>query len=141
MFELFTKGWMNIFKEEWNKDPELTAPLASINFDSNICYGFKNEENPRGFIMVKHGSVVSSGSFDEFPSDTTINWDLRATPESWDNWCKGGLSMWGIGAAYMTGELQFKHGDYSAMMHNPYMAGPFIHSFATMHKVWVEAHK
>ena len=40
--------------------------------------------------------------------------------------------MMGLGTAFATGKIKFKIGDYSAMVKDPRMAGPFIKSFSVM---------
>jgi hypothetical protein len=41
----------------------------------------------------------------------------------------------GLSMAYMSRKLQFRVGDYTAMIKNPRMAGPFIKSFSVMSRV------
>ncbi len=43
--------------------------------------------------------------------------------------------MMGLGMAYTGRKLKFEMGDYSAMVKDPRMAGPFIKSFAAMGRV------
>jgi hypothetical protein len=38
----------------------------------------------------------------------------------------------GLGMAYTSRKLKFNVGDYTAMIKDPRMAGPFIRSFAVM---------
>jgi hypothetical protein len=40
--------------------------------------------------------------------------------------------MMGLSMAYMTRKLQFRVGDYTAMIKDPRMAKPFIKSFSVM---------
>jgi hypothetical protein len=40
--------------------------------------------------------------------------------------------MMAIGSAFAMGKLKFQVGDYSAMVKDPRMAGPFIKSFSVM---------
>jgi hypothetical protein len=60
---------------------------------------------------------------------------LRADREHWKQWLAKGLNMIGLSAAYMTRKLQFRVGDYAAMIKDPRMAGPFIKSFSVMGRV------
>ena len=64
-----------------------------------------------------------------------MNWDLRASADSWDKWMAKGIGMMGLGAAYTTRKLKFEVGDYGAMIKDPRMAGPFIKSFSVMGRV------
>lgn len=133
MAALFSEAWMKGFMEEWNKEPEMADALAKINFNSNIAYGFDNEENPTGVLIVQNGRVVSAGTYNK----ETLNWDLRASPDNWAKWIEKGLGMAGLGMAYVGGKLKFKVGDYGAMIKDPRMAGPFIKSFTVMGRVKV----
>ena len=128
---LFSDDWMVDFGNAWNDEPELGDALAKIGFASVIGYGIDGEDKPRGYIKVENGYVTGAGAYD----GTALNWDLRASPADWEKWCTGGIGMMALGLAYTTGKLKFKVGDYSAMVKNPAMAGPFIKSFTVMGRV------
>lgn len=131
MAELFSEQWMNRFHEEWNKESDLAGALAKINFNSTIAYGIDGEAAPRGVIVVEQGKVVKSGAY----TNETLNWDLRASQESWEKWIAKGVGMVGLGMAYTTRKLKFNVGDYGAMISDPRMAGPFIKTFTVMGRV------
>ncbi|MEN9848468.1 MAG: hypothetical protein RL368_1208 [Pseudomonadota bacterium] len=131
MAELFSDEWMKAYMQAWNADPELAEALAAINFTSTIAYGFDTEELPSGVLVVENGRVVKAGKY----QGEDLNWDLRATRDSWDKWLNKGIGMMGLGIAYTTGKLKFKIGDYMAMVKDPRMAGPFIKSFTAMGQV------
>lgn len=131
MADLFSPEWMNGFKDAWNGESELSDALAEIGFNSTIAYGFPDDDQPRGVIVVENGKVTSAGPF----SGQSLNWDLRATEETWRNWFASGVGMAGLGAAFATGALKFKVGDYPAMIKDPRMAGPFVKSFTVMGRV------
>ncbi|OLP17514.1 SCP-2 sterol transfer family protein [Leptolyngbya sp. 'hensonii'] len=131
MAELFSSEWMQAFGEQWNAESELAAALAKIHFNSNIGYGFLEDPNPVGVLTVEDGQVVSAGAY----SGQELNWDLRADREQWQQWIKNGLNLMGLGMAYMSRKLQFRVGDYTAMIKDPRMAGPFIKSFSVMGRV------
>ncbi|WP_020396748.1 SCP2 sterol-binding domain-containing protein [Thiolinea disciformis] len=131
MPELFSADWMNELKDQWNKDPEVSAKLADIDFNSVITCGFKDEDKPRGVFVVEKGMCVRAGSYvDEKP-----DWDMRADRKDWMKWVEKGIGLTGMGLAYTTGKLKFKTGDYGAMIKNPKMAGPFVKSFGLMQKI------
>jgi len=131
MAELFSDEWMKAYREAWNNEPELAGALKQINFNSNIAYGFIDDEKPTGILVVEDGYVVRAGPY----SGEEINWDLRASKENWKTWIKKGLGMASLGMAYMSGKLKFKVGDYTAMIKDPRMAGPFVRSFTVMGRV------
>lgn len=131
MSELFSPEWMQTFGEHWNAEPELSNALAKINFNSVIGYGFSEDADPRGVLTIENGRVVAAGRYDGQP----LNWDLRADPEHWQQWVAKGLNMMGLSMAYMSRKLQFRVGDYTAMIKDPRMAGPFIKSFTVMSHV------
>jgi putative sterol carrier protein len=132
--ELFSAEWMNGFKEAWNKNSEITETLGEIDFNSTIAYGFKGDDKPKGVIVVEDGVVTSAGAY----NDEELNWDLRAPKETWEEWLnlEGGPSKLELfKPAWMGGKLKFEKGNYSAMMKNPSMVGPFVNSFAVMGQV------
>jgi hypothetical protein len=52
MAKLFSAEWMTQFKDAWNSDPEIKDKLAEIGFKSTIAWGFKDEDDPRGLLVV-----------------------------------------------------------------------------------------
>lgn len=128
MADLFSEEWMKSFMEQWNAEPELSDKLASIQFNSVIGYGFDGEDAPRGILVVENGKAVDAGPY----TGQTLNWDLRASSENWGKWMEKPPGMMGLGMAYTSRKLKFKVGDYSAMVKDPRMAGPFIKSFSVM---------
>ncbi|MBN2887568.1 MAG: SCP2 sterol-binding domain-containing protein [Chromatiaceae bacterium] len=133
MAALFSDDWMKQLKDAWNGEPEVKDKLAEIDFDSVITCGFKDEEHPRGVFVVEKGECVRAGAWSD--SDPEANWDMRADLKDWLKWVENGIGMTGMGAAFMTGKLKFKVGDYKAILKDPRMAGPFVKSFALMQQV------
>lgn len=131
MSQLFSDSWMQSFADAWNSDPELAGELEKINFNSIIGYGIDGEDQPRGVISVENGKAVNAGEY----NGEQLNWDLRATEDSWNKWISKPPGMMGLGTAYTTRKLKFNVGDYTAMVKDPRMAGPFIKSFAAMGQV------
>ena len=131
MTELFSPEWMNAYKASWNDEPKLTEPLAEINFSTSIGYGLLDEDKPRGVLVVENGKATFGGAYD----NQEMNWDIRADSDLWDQWMKSPPNMTKIGMAYTMRKLQFKQGDYAAMLKEPRMTGPFIKSFETMSAV------
>ena len=131
MVDIFSEQWMHKLMEEWNKEPELASDLANIGFNSTIAYGFEDENEPRGVLVVEKGKAVSGSIFVE----QDVNWDLRASSENWQKWLNKPPSMMGLGMAYTARKLKFKKGDYTAMIKDPRMAGPFLKSFTVMGRV------
>ena len=100
-------------------------------FRSVIGYGFTADQQPIGVLTVTGGKVTATGAY----NGEELNWDLRAELKDWEKWKVEGLNMMGLGMAYMSRKLQFKVGDYAAMIKDPRMAGPFIKSFSVMSRV------
>lgn len=130
MAELFSSEWMTGFMGQWNAEPTLSDALAEIGFNSVIGYGFPDDEKPLGVLTVENGKAVAAGAY----AGETLNWDLRATKEQWEKWMVKPPGMMGLGAAFASGKIKFKIGDYGAMVKDPRMAGPFIKSFSVMGK-------
>lgn len=131
--DLFSPEWMNSFKDAWNKNSEITETLKNINFNSNIAYGFKGDEKPLGVMVVEGGVVISAGAY----ADEELNWDLRAPKEKWEEWlaAENGPSKFDLFKPAWMGGLKFKKGNYTAMMKNPSMMGPFLKSFTVMGQI------
>ncbi|MCW2306843.1 hypothetical protein [Rhodobium gokarnense] len=131
MADLFSAEWMASFQNAWNAEPDLSGELAKIGFNSNIGYGFKGEDAPRGILVVENGVATSAGAYAGQP----LNWDLRADAATWQGWISKPPGMMGLGMAYTSKKLQFAVGDYAAMIKDPRMAGPFMKSFSVMARV------
>ncbi len=128
MADMFSDEWMKSFAEQWNGESELSDALAQIGFNSTIGYGFDGDDAPAGVLVVENGKATSAGAY----NGEELNWDLRASADNWSKWVAKGIGMMGLGAAYTTRKLKFNVGDYSAMVKDPRMAGPFIKSFSVM---------
>jgi len=128
MSDLFSADWMESYMEAWNGEPELSDALAEINFNSVIGYGFPDDGQPLGVIVIENGKATSAGAYD----GQELNWDLRAKQGQWEKWMGKPPGMAGLGMAFTTGKIKFKVGDYAAMLKDPRMAGPFIKSFSVM---------
>ena len=128
MSNLFNDEWMKRFQSIWNSDPELTSPLQEINFTSIIGYGFPDDAEPRGVLVVEGGKVVDAGEY----GGQDMNWDIRASEGQWEKWIGKPPGMMGLGAAFTTGKMKFLVGDYGSMIKDPRMAKPFIKSFSVM---------
>jgi len=131
MTNIFSPEWMTKFQDAWNNEPELSGELSKIGFNSVIGYGFDGDKEPVGVLKVENGQVVESGAY----AGQELNWDLRSSNDNWEKWFSNPPGMMALGIAYTTGKLKFNSGDYSAMLKDPRMAGPFIKSFAVMGKV------
>ena len=128
MADLFSDEWMKSFMEQWNAEPDLSDALAEIGFNTVLAYGFDGEEQPRGVLRVENGKAVAAGSY----AGEELNWDLRAAEAQWKKWMGKPPGMMGLGMAYTSRKLKFNLGDYTAMVKDPRMAGPFIKSFSVM---------
>ncbi len=131
MTSIFSPDWMMKFQDAWNNEPELAGELAKIGFNSVIGYGFDGEDEPTGVLKIENGQAIESGTYE----GQELKWDLRSSRDNWQKWLSNPPGMMALGMAYTTGKLKFKLGDYSTMLKDPRMAGPFIKSFAVMGKV------
>jgi putative sterol carrier protein len=133
MAEMFSDEWMKGFMEQWNAETDLSEALAQIGFNSVIAYGFEGEPSPKGVLNVQNGKAVEAGAY----SGQTLNWDIRCKKEQWEKMIAKPPGMMGLGTAFATGKMKFAVGDYTAMIKDPRMAGPFIKSFSVMGRVKV----
>ncbi|MBL4615743.1 MAG: hypothetical protein JKY27_12835 [Magnetovibrio sp.] len=130
MTNMFSSDWMASFQNVWNTEAGLSDELEKIGFTSTIAYGYIGDDAPSGVLVIEGGKAVSAGAFD----GQEVNWDIRASQGDWDKWLKKPPGMMGLGMAYAPRKIQFLVGDYSAMVKDPRMAGPFVKSFAAMGK-------
>ncbi len=129
MADLFSDEWMKSYMDAWNNESELSDALAEIDFCSVLGYGFQGDDAPTGVMTVENGKAVSAGAY----NGEELNWDIRAKQANWDKWLAKGIGMAGLGMKTdTTGKMKFAVGDYSAMLKDPRMAGPFIKSFSVM---------
>lgn len=128
MVALFSDEWLAHFKDEWNREAELSGALAKIGFSSVIAYGFEGDSRPRAVVYVDNGLVTATSHV----GPDRVNWDLRASAENWEELISNKLGAAGLSLAYATRRLRFKSGDYGAMVKDPRMARPFIKSFVVM---------
>lgn len=128
MGELFSKAWMQKLQHKWNATASIVEPLQKAAFSARIGYGFKEEDSPRGIIIIEHGRVIDAGEFD----GGALDWDLRASPEKWQAWLEGGFGLTKLGPAVATGALQFASGNYRQMIRNPSLSNPFLQHFELM---------
>jgi hypothetical protein len=133
MGELFSNSWMQRLQQKWNADPEIVSPLSQAAFSASIAYGFKNEEKPRGILVIENGKVIKAGSYTEGPLD----WDLRAEPANWSKWIEEGFGLARLGPAVATGALHFASGNYRQMIRNPSLSHPFLHHFTLISQVGI----
>ena len=128
MADLFSDDWMKSFMDHWNAEPELSDALAQIGFNSVIGYGFDGEDQPRGVLSVENGKAVAAGSY----AGESLNWDIRASEDQWRKWMSKPPGMMALGVAFTSRKMKFAVGDYSSMIKDPRMAGPFVKSFSVM---------
>ncbi len=131
MADIFAAAWMQKLKDEWNKDVDFVKELANIGFTATIAYGFEHEDEPRAVLVIEKGKAVSAAPYDSQDYD----WDLRANRDNWLKWLNKPPGMMALGMAYTSKSLTFRKGDYTAMIKDPRMAGPFVKSFIVMGRV------
>jgi len=131
MGELFSETWMQALQQKWNADPKIIEPLSKAAFTARIAYGFKDEDKPRGIMVIENGKVIEAGRYTDGPLD----WDLRATPEKWSTWIAEGFGLTKLGPAVATGALQFASGNYRQMIRTPSLSHPFLHHFELMSEI------
>ncbi len=115
----------------WNSDAKMTKNLEKADFYAYIGYGFTGEENPRGFIYVDGGKVVTEGVW----GGEELNWDIRASRESWKKWFKEGFGLLRLGKAVTSGEMKFEKGDYRQMVSNVKLSVPFLRHLELMAEI------
>lgn len=131
MANLFSEAWMKSYQELWNNEPEVSNALAKIGFRAKIAYGFIDDNDPKGILIVVNGPCVESGAYD----GQTLDWDFRASEENWVKWCNNPLNLSTLGMEYSRGKLKCKAGNFANMIKDPRMALPFIKAFSIIGRV------
>jgi hypothetical protein len=127
--EFFTRQWIEAFAQKWNRDPEMTGPLAQIGFSAIVGFGYPNHAEPSVLLQVNNGKVERAGLFNKVAQSPALDWDLRALPEQWVAWQTKPLTLSNLGLAVQNQQLQFKAGDYRKMIRTPALANPFLRVF------------
>jgi len=127
--EFFTRQWVESFAQKWNRDSEMTDPLAQIAFSAILGFGYPGQEDPSVLLEIKNGKVAHAGLFNKVAKTPAIDWDLRALPEQWLMWRSKPLTLSSLGVAVQNQQLQFKAGDYRKMIRTPGLAAPFLRFF------------
>ena len=123
---IFDNNFMTAYKNQWNETKDVHEPLASINFESNIGYGFIGEKEPKAVLVVKKGLVEEAREYKGEP----LNWDLRMTEKNWQYYFENGIGgLLGLGKCFTFVWIKFVHGDYFKMISTPQMIGPFLKTF------------
>ncbi len=130
MPELFTNDWATNYKEIWNSGEGIAQELGQFDFNSVVAFGIEAEDEPRVVLIIVNGQIVSAGS----PNGESINWDLRATSESWDALVAKPPGLMKLGLAYTSRKLKFNKGDYAVMIKDPRLSAAFVKCFALMGK-------
>lgn len=133
MAELFSSDWMKAYMDAWNSEPSLADELERIDFSAVIGYGLDGEGVPSVVFVVSQGRITSIGPY----NGESLNWDLRAPAELWEQWMEKTPNLMRLGLAYTQRKLRFRTGDYAAMVKDPRMAGPFVKSFDVMRRAMV----
>ena len=129
--DIFSNLWAQGFEQAWNNEPGVVDPLARAGFNACIGYGFLGDDQPALVARINAGRISHVAP----PAGEYLDWDLRASRETWEGWRDNPPGMMALGMAYTVGKLRFIKGDYVTMLKNPDMAAPFVRSFAVMAEV------
>lgn len=131
MGAMFDKEWLTGFYTRWNDAPEMTELLRQAKFNSLIAFGYPDDAHPRIAFKVEDGKIVKA-TLASTSDNIVYDWDLRAAPEQWEAWRQRPLTIIGLGPAVAQGRLQFKSGDYRAMIRQMRLAKAFLHMFTLL---------
>ena len=134
MAQLFSTDWVIQFSKLWNADEEMDNYFFNIGFDAVISYGLLDEDKPRIVLLVEEGKVITAGQY----TNQELNWDLRASQDSWREWIEQGFGVLKLGTVVASGKLKFQTGDYHRMIRNPILAKAFLRHFELMSRVKTE---
>lgn len=125
---VFSQDWLEHLKDTWNQEDGLAEQLRLAHFNSIVAFGLPDEDSPRAFLTIRDGEVSEVGTCSEDDPD----WDLRADQKQWECWLNDPPGLFALGMAFTTRSLQFRRGNYPAMIKDPLMAESFKKSFMLM---------
>ena len=128
MAVLFSAPFMQSFLEAWNGDASLAADAAEAGFSAVIGYGFEDDPQPAGVIVVRDGRATAAGAYAGEPLDA----DLRATPETWEKWLRRPLDPVAVGTALASRQISNRRGDLAAFAADPARARLLVRSFVVL---------
>ncbi len=126
--DVFSRDWLDYLKETWNQEDGLAEQLRMAHFNSIVAFGLLDEDSPRAFLVIRDGEVREVSTC----SDDDPDWDLRADRTQWERWLNDPPGLFALGMAFTTRSLQFRRGNYPAMIKDPLMAESFKKSFMLM---------
>jgi putative sterol carrier protein len=125
MAKFLSEEWIQLYKDEWNKNNKLVNDLKG--FTASINYFIEGKEDEAVELIVENGVAKSAGKADNKKYD----FEMWATYDNWKILAKGEM---GPKAAMLTKKLKFKGSMITAMK---YM-GPFEESLKMMGRVPTE---
>jgi putative sterol carrier protein len=125
MVKFLSEEWIQLYKDEWNKNDKLVNDLKG--FTASIKYFIEGKEDEAVELIVENGVAKSAGKADNKKYD----FEMWATYDNWKILAKGEM---GPKAAMLTKKLKFKGSMITAMK---YM-GPFEESLRMMGRVPTE---
>lgn len=131
MAELFSDDWAQLYMAAWNANEDITTTLANVGFSSVVGFGFQDDNEPAFVMTIDNGKIISTAH----KPATDLNWDLRATKDSWMAMVAKPPGLMKLGIAYTSRKLRFVKGDYASMVKDPSLASAFVKSFALMAEI------
>ena len=126
--QVFSAEWLEVLRIEWNRREGLSSQLRQVGFSSVVAFGLPQEEQPRAYLVIRNGEIDEAKK----QSPGLPQWDLRADESQWQSWFSEPPGLLALGMAFTNRSLQFRHGNYPAMIKDPLMAESFVRSFALM---------
>jgi hypothetical protein len=131
VIELFTETWMQAYMTAWNAEPKIREGFAQVDFSAVIGYGYAEDDQAAGMLVVENGQAVQAGVYD----GRVLTWDLRAERETWKQWVTSGVDPVAMGVAYAAKKFVFRKGNYHALLKDIRKVIPFVQSFAVMGRI------
>jgi len=125
---VFSTEWLEVLRKEWNRKDGLSGQLRQVGFSSVVAFGVPQEEQPRAYLVIRNGEIDEVKTL----AADRPQWDLRAEESQWQSWFSEPPGLLALGMAFTNRSLQFRHGNYPAMIKDPLMAESFVRSFALM---------
>lgn len=127
---MFTEAWLTGLIQNWNSDRVIRSLLKLEKFSAAIGYGLTGKAHPSFVLVVKEGLLSHILKY----NNQSLDWDLRASSEDWQNMIDSPPNITQLGMAYSQKRLICCQGDYSGMVKNINLSRAFVQSFKIMNQ-------
>lgn len=131
LIEVFSAAWMSEYARLWNAEQTMVRELSRQRFSAAVGYGFPDQPDPQGLLVVVRGNAEWAGSYD----GRELDWDLRAAAPDWTHWLSQGFELPRLLLAVGNQRLQIRRGDHRRILRKPPLVNALLRAFELMPEV------